>query len=279
MYNLAIPYFCHMNRFASFCLLITALIMTKCNDNTNDPADETTNTTTSNVAALSYSVVATYPHDTSSFTQGLEFYKGQLLEGTGMEGQSKLLEVDLRTGKANRKITLDPKLFGEGITVLNDTLYQLTWQNKKVLVYSASDFKLIKEIPINTEGWGITNNGKELIVSDGSSNLYFYEPSTFRLLRSQGVTADGTPVANLNELEYINGFIYANQWQAPYILKIDPNSGQVIGRIDLTQLATRARAANPNEQYLNGIAYNPETKKVYVTGKYWPELYEISFAF
>jgi glutaminyl-peptide cyclotransferase len=267
-----------MNRFVSFCLIAVAVFLTNCNSNSDTPASELPAENKSNVAALSYSVVATYPHDTSSFTQGLEFYKGQLLEGTGMEGQSKLMLVDLKTGKANKQIKLDSSLFGEGVTVLNDTLYQLTWQNKKVLVYTAKDLKKIKEIPINTEGWGITNNGKELIVSDGSSNLYFYEPSSFRLMRTQGVTEDGSPAVNLNELEYINGFIYANQWQYPYILKIDTNSGQVLAKMDLTQLANRAKAVNPKEQFLNGIAYNPDTKKVYVTGKYWPELYEISFS-
>lgn len=268
-----------MNRLVSFLSLAAAVCLTNCNSNTDVPSNESPAENKSSVAALSYTVVASYPHDTSSFTQGLEFYKGQLLEGTGMEGQSKLMQVDLKTGKASKQIKLDSSLFGEGITVLNDTLYQLTWQNKKVLVYTANDFKKIKEFPLNTEGWGITNNGKELIVTDGSSNLYFYEPSTFRLMRTQGVTEDGSPSVNLNELEYINGFIYANQWQYPYILKIDPNSGHVLGKMDLTQLTTRAKAENPKEQYLNGIAYNPETKKVYVTGKYWPEIFEISFAF
>lgn len=277
-FNHPIPYFCQMNRFLSISLITAALVFTKCSDNAGAPTDETPAENRSSVAALSYSVVATYPHDISSFTQGLEFYNGQLLESTGMEGQSKLMQVNVKTGKATKQVSLEPPLFGEGITVLNDTLYQLTWQNKKVLVYTAKDFKKIKEFPINTEGWGITNNGKELIVTDGSSNLYFYEPSTFRLLRTQGVTEDGSPSVNLNELEYINGYIYANQWQYPYILKIEPNSGHVVGKIDLSALAQRAKAANPKEQYLNGIAYNPETQKVYVTGKYWPELYEISFA-
>ncbi|HYH15516.1 MAG TPA: glutaminyl-peptide cyclotransferase [Flavisolibacter sp.] len=268
-----------MNRFLSFYLIASALILSNCSDNAGAPIDESPAENRSSVAALSYSVVATYPHDTSSFTQGLEFYNGLLLESTGNWKSSRLMQVDLKTGKAIKSIPLRDSLFGEGITVLNDTIYQLTWQDHVVLVYSAKDFKKIKEFPINTEGWGITNNGKELIVTDGSSNLYFYEPSTFRLLRTQGVTEDGSPAMNLNELEFINGFIYANQWQYPYILKIDPNSGHVVGKMDLTQLAQRAKAANPNEQYMNGIAYNPETKKVYITGKYWPELYEISFAF
>jgi glutamine cyclotransferase len=267
-----------MKRVLYFSLAMAAFTLTNCTDNNTDvTADPATETTSTNVAAISYTVTATYPHDTSSFTQGLEFYKGQLLESTGNWKDSRLLQVDLKTGKANKSIPLRDSLFGEGLTVLNDTIYQLTWQDKVVLVYTAADFKKAKELPINTEGWGITNNGKELIVTDGSSNLYFYEPGTFRLLRTQGVTENGSPAMNLNELEYIDGFIYANQWQYNYILKIDPNSGQVIGKLDLTELANRAKASNPKEQWLNGIAYNPETKKVYVTGKYWPEIYEISF--
>lgn len=232
----------------------------------------------SNVALLSYSVGATYAHDTSSYTQGLEFYKGRLLEGTGYKGKSKLAEIDLKTGKALKEVKLDTALFGEGITVLGDTVYQLTWQEKKVLVYTAKDLKKINELPLNTEGWGLTNNGKELIATDGSSNLYFYEPRTFRLLRVQGVTADATPIAGLNELEYINGFIYANQYQQPYIYKISPETGEIVGRFDLTDIVNRLKAKAPWADVLNGIAYNPETKKLYITGKWWPELYEINAA-
>lgn len=244
----------------------------------NDDVQNTTPAAPSNVAALSYTVAAVFPHDTSHFTQGLVFYKGQLLEGTGNYGKSKLLQTNLKTGKAVKEVALDKQYFGEGITVLNDTVYQLTWKENIVFLYSAKDFKKLNEFPINTEGWGITHNGKELIVSDGSSNLYFYDPSTFRLLRTQGVTEDGSPAVNLNELEYIDGFVYANQWQYNYILKIDPNSGQVVGKLDLSALNDRAKAKNPQAEFLNGIAYDDEANKVYVTGKDWPEIYEIQFA-
>jgi glutamine cyclotransferase len=224
-------------------------------------------------------VAATYPHDTSSYTQGLEFYNGVLLEGTGNYGKSKLMQTDLQTGKVIKSIALDSAIFGEGITVLNDTIYQLTWKEKKVLVYSAKDFKKLTEFPLGTEGWGLTNDGKNLIATDGSANLYYYEPSTFRLLRTQGVTEDGSPAVNLNELEYINGFIYANQYSiSNYIFKIDPASGQVVARLDLTDLVKRIKAKHAQAAELNGIAYNPETKKIFVTGKHWPELYEINFA-
>src|ERR1700733_7740592 len=174
-----------------------------------------------NPSVLNYTINNTYPHDTSSFTQGLIIYNDKLYEGTGENGQSKLLLVDLKTGKAETEVKLDYKYFGEGITILHDTIYQLTWQNNIVFAYTLKDFKKIKEFPISTEGWGITTDGKNLIVSDGSSNLYFYEPSTFLLLHTQSVTDAGSLAYNMNELEYIDGYVYANQWQLPYIFKID----------------------------------------------------------
>lgn len=266
-------YFCFMKLFFPF--LAGLFFLASCSD--NNPAQTTTTATEPAIPVLSYNIVQSYPHDTSSYTQGLEFYDGILLEGTGLEGKSKLARVDLTSGKALKNIALDSALFGEGITVLHDTLYQLTWQNKKVLVYTAKDFKKIKEFPLNTEGWGLTNDGKNLIVSDGSSNLYFYEPATFRLLRTQGVTESGSPAYNLNELEYINGFVYANKYEYNDILKIDPTSGQVVAKLDLSDVVTRVQNKDPQINFLNGIAYDSITKKIYVTGKLWPELFEISF--
>jgi glutamine cyclotransferase len=259
-------------------LLLVALLFVKCtNEDTNNGNEN--NEDRSNVTRLSYTVVAAFPHDTSAFTQGLEFYNGQLLEGTGLEKKSRLIRRNLNDANALQSVFIDSSLFGEGITVLNDTLFQLTWQNQKVLVYTAKDFKKIKEFPLTTEGWGITNNGKELIVTDGSSNIYFYEPSTFRLLRTQGVTEDGSPTIALNELEYIKGFIYANQYQYPYIVKIDPSNGLVVGKLDFTEVVQRTKAKYPQADFLNGIAFNPQTNKVYITGKLWPEIYEVNFPF
>lgn len=226
---------------------------------------------------LSYSVVSVLPHDTSSFTEGLEFYKNTLLESTGLQGRSKLLQYDPSTGKILKQVVLSPQYFGEGITVLHDTLYQMTYREHVVFVYAVKDFKNIKELPLNFEGWGLTNDGKNLIASDGSSNLYFYEPGTFRLLRTQAVTENGVPAVNINELEYINGFVYANQWQYNYILKINPTNGEVVAKMDLTDLVKKTNTNDSN--VLNGIAYNPATNKVYVTGKNWPSLYEIQFAY
>jgi len=269
-----------MKKVVHFLIAVPCIYLMSCanNDKNDDNTDGSTPAnTTASAPMINYSVVAVYPHDTSSFTQGLVFNNGEFLEGTGNYGHSMLYQVDLKTGKQLRKVALDPKFFGEGITVLHDTLYQLTWQEKTVLVYSAKDFKKIKEFPLNTQGWGITNDGKNLIVSDGSSNLYFYDPSTFQLMRTQGVTENGAPAVNINELEYIDGFVYANQWQYNYILKIDPNSGQVVAKMDLTDLVNRVKAKDPQADVLNGIAYDPATKKVYVTGKFWPDLYEIKF--
>jgi glutamine cyclotransferase len=251
-------------------------LMSGCKNNDTSPENGAGNAIPQ-TPVLTYTVVAAYPHDTSSYTQGLEFYNGLLYEGTGNKGFSKLLQVDLKTGKPAKALSLEPQFFGEGISILNDTLYQLTWQEKTVFAYDPKTFKRLKEFPLNTEGWGITNNGKELIVSDGSSNLYFYDPATFRLLRTQGVTEGGSPAINLNELEYIDGFVYANQYEYNYILKIDPASGQVIAKMDLSDLVNRVRSKSPQINVLNGIAYDTATKKVYVTGKWWPELYEIQF--
>lgn len=231
--------------------------------------------TAPSVRTISYSIVNTYPHDTSSFTQGLVIYKGVLYEGTGMNGQSKLLEVDLETGKSTRKVALDSVYFGEGVTVLNDTIYQLTWQNKKVFTYDLR-FNKIKEFDLPTEGWGITHDETNMIVSDGTDKLYFYNPSDFSLSDTKSITEAGVPVFNLNELEYIDGFIYANQWQYPYILKIDPATASVVAKIDLSDIVKRIRPDDQDyDKVLNGIAYNKETKKMYVTGKYWPSLFEI----
>lgn len=227
--------------------------------------------------SMSFSILSTYPHDTSSYTQGLLFYKGDMYEGTGNYGFSKLKKVDLKTGKAGQEISLEKKYFGEGVTILNDTVYQLTWKEKTVFVYTLKDFKKIKEFTIGTEGWGLTTDGKQLIASDGSSTIYYYDPATFKLLKTQDITEGGSLSYNLNELEYIDGFIYANQYQAPYIMKIDPATGQIVAKADLTSMWERIKAIDPDADVPNGIAFDAATKKIYITGKLWPELYEVQF--
>lgn len=227
---------------------------------------------------LGHTIVQVYPHDTSFYTQGLTFYKGELYEGTGdpgYRGQSRLMKIDLKTGNVLKKISLSNKYFGEGITVLRDTIYQLTWQQNVVFVYTLKDFQKVKEYKIDTEGWGITNDGKQLIVSTGSGVLYYYEPSSFKLLSKSSIMEGNNQTYNLNELEYINGFVYANQYEYPYILKIDPAAARVIAKYDVTDMWKRVRTINPEVDVPNGIAYDSITKKIVVTGKYWPEMYEI----
>lgn len=227
---------------------------------------------------MSYSIISTYPHDTSSYTQGLLIYKGDMYEGTGNYGFSKLKKVDVKNGKPLQEISLDKKFFGEGVTILNDTVYQLTWKEKKVFVYTLKDFKKVKEFDVDIEGWGLTNDGKNLIVSTGSSDLFYYEPATFKLLKAQTVTESGSPSFNLNELEYIDGFVYANQYQFPYIFKINPATGQIVAKADLTAMWERIKKIDHDADVPNGIAYDTATKKLYITGKWWPELYEVQFS-
>jgi len=227
--------------------------------------------------SMSYSIVATYPHDTSSYTQGLLIYNGVMYEGTGNYGKSKLKMVDLKTGKSQQEISLDKKFFGEGVTILNDTIYQLTWKEKTVFVYLLKDLKKIKEFPIEIEGWGLTTDGKNLIASNGSGDLFYYEPSSFKLVKTQTVTEAGSPSFNLNELEYIDGYVYANQYTYPYIFKINPGTGEIEAKADLTQMWDRIKAIDPDAEVPNGIAYDAAAKKIYITGKWWPELYEVQF--
>lgn len=263
---------------SAFKWALIASLLASCNDDEPPSTNGKTNGPLG-PRALTYSIIATHPHDTSFYTQGLEFYKGELYEGTGSGSAagSFLMQIDRETGKAKRKLALDKEYFGEGITVLNDTIYQLTWQNKKVFVYTVNDFKKITEFNLNTEGWGLTNNGTELIASDGTSKLYYYEPGTFRLLRTQSITEAGALSYNLNELEFVEGFLYANQYQFPYIFKIDLNTGTVVAKADLSQIWSRVKTLKPDADVPNGIAYDSTSKSFFITGKLWPEMYEVQF--
>ncbi|MBO9683266.1 MAG: glutaminyl-peptide cyclotransferase [Flavisolibacter sp.] len=224
------------------------------------------------------SIVSTLPHDTSSFTEGLEFYDSTLIESGGNYGHSKLFQYDPKSGKVLKELKLDDKYFGEGITVLHDTLYQLTYREKTAFLYDVKTFKKIKEIPFEVgEGWGLTNDGKNIIASTGSSNLYYFEPGTLKLLKTLNITENGAPVPNINELEYVDGYVYANQWQYNYIVKIDPSTATVIAKLDLSAIVDTVNKEYPGAAELNGIAYSPVTKKFYVTGKHWPRTFEIQF--
>lgn len=230
---------------------------------------------------ISYSIVKVYPHDTSSYTEGLEFSNNILYESGGNYGASKLVQKDI-DGKIEKSIPITKEYFGEGITILNNKIYQLTWREHTVFVYDATTLKKINELTWPYEGWGMTNNGKNLIISTGSSNLYFVDPENFKILNQISVSDNYGPVSLVNELEYVNNFIYANVYESDYILKIDPETGKVLGKIDLSGLLQKSgmnyNAQNypgSNGNVLNGIAFDSSKKVFYVTGKMWPALFEI----
>lgn len=218
-------------------------------------------------------VVAEYPHDTESYTQGLFFHEGQMYETTGLHGKSTLRKVDLETGKPVVRLDFGQKYFVEGSVVLNDNLYILTWESKVAFVYDADSLKYKSTWSYPREGWGITTDGKQLIASEGSSILYFMDEK-FSLQRRVYVKHEDRPVMWLNELEYINGRIWANVYTSDEIVIINPKDGRVEGVIDCRGLLPK-ELHDANTDVLNGIAYNPETKKIYLTGKNWPKLYEI----
>lgn len=223
---------------------------------------------------LSYKVVNTYPHDPTAFTQGLEIEDGVLYEGTGLEGQSTLRAVDLETGTVLKLHELPDTVFGEGITVYSDTIVQLTWQSRIGYIYERASFAPIREWQYPTEGWGLTNDGQRLIMSDGTANLYFRDLQTMEEIGRVEVRAEGQPVPMLNELEFIDGKVYANIWQTDRIAQIDPASGQVVAWIDLSGLLS-AEDRSQTVDVLNGIAYDASADRLFVTGKLWPKLFEI----
>lgn len=224
---------------------------------------------------LGFRIINTYPHDPGAFTQGLFFHDGVLYEGTGQESGSTLRTVELETGKVIRQHTLDPSLFGEGITLYKDRIFQVTWQNKVGFVYNRSDFKQINKIFYQGEGWGLTTIGDRIVRSDGSNILYFHEPEMFDAVSRLEVYDNERKVDQLNELEYINGEIWANIWMTDLIARIDPKSGKVNSYVDLTRLFPEAKRRESNADVLNGIAYDQLNKRIFVTGKRWPGLYEI----
>jgi len=221
-----------------------------------------------------YEVINTYPHDPTAFTQGLVWADGVLYEGTGLYGQSSLRKVDLESGQVLQSLALPADLFGEGVTLFNDQIYQLTWQAHIGFVYAKETFTMRRQFSYPTEGWGITHDGETLIMSDGSSTLYFWDPETLDEIGRIQVTAQSEPVVRLNELEYIDGLIYANIWQTDRIARIDPQTGAVEAWIDLTGLLP-AEARTGSEDVLNGIAHDAENDRLFVTGKLWPLLFEI----
>jgi glutaminyl-peptide cyclotransferase len=225
--------------------------------------------------ADSYQIVHTYPHDPKAFTQGLIYVDGHLYESTGLTGRSSLRMVDLSSGQVMQNYNLPQEYFGEGLTDWGSTLIQLTWLSHKAFVYDRFSFRQLKTLSYEGEGWGLTHDDKELILSDGTPYLRFLDPNSFRVThRIHVVDEDGHAIENLNELEYIHGEIYANIWQTDEIIRISPRTGKVIGHIDLSGIIDKGELQG-NGAVLNGIAYDAAGDRLFVTGKLWPKLFEI----
>ena len=259
-------------------VLALALVSLQCNGGTgaNLPANTAPANTAANAAPVNYGyeVVNTWPHDADAFTQGLIFAEGKLYESTGQVGSSSLRLIEPQTGKVLKKIDVPPPFFAEGITLLNGKIYQLTWQHGIGFIYDAQKMEQIGRFEYNGEGWGLTTDGRSLIISDGSNLLKFIDPDSFRVTKTIAVADGKLPVKELNELEYVNGEIYANIWHDQRIAAIDPQTGRVTGWIDLSGLLP-AGDIRDQEAVLNGIAYDQGGKRLFVTGKLWPRLFEI----
>lgn len=223
---------------------------------------------------MTYEVVNTYPHDPTAFTQGLIYHAGYLYESTGLYGESSLRKVELETGEVLQRVELPANTFGEGLALWEDRLFQLTWQEGIGFIYALTDFAFLGQFTYPTEGWGLTHDGHQLIMSDGSHRLYFLNPETLQIVGDVEVYNQGQPVERLNELEYINGEVFANVWLTDKIVRIDPASGEAVGWIDLQGILPED-LITPSTDVLNGIAYDPEENRLFVTGKNWPLLFEI----
>ena len=222
---------------------------------------------------LNAKVISLTPHNTVNFTQGLEFYQNELFEGTGQYGESKVMKTELSSGNAKKSVTIEATCFGEGITIFQDKVYEITWKEQKCFIYDANTLALEKTINYVGEGWGLCNDGKNIIMSDGSERIYFRNPNTFEITKTIEIYDNIGPKINLNELEFLDGKIYANVWQENYILVIDPILGKVEKVIDCSNVVSQARGQG---EVLNGIAYNKNTNKLYLTGKNWSKIAEVT---
>jgi len=231
-------------------------------------------TTEPPVPVWTYDIVNTYPHDPSAYTQGLIYHDGVLIESTGLYGQSSLRRVELRTGKILKRIPVSGEYFAEGITLFKGRIFQLTWVEGKGFIYDPASFRVVGEFAYEGEGWGLTNDGRALIMSNGTSEIRFINPDSFKTEKTISVNLNGRPVPMINELEYIKGEIYANIWQADLIIRIEPKTGRVLGLIDMTGLLSE-NSADPANDVLNGIAYDEKEDRIFVTGKRWPKLFQI----
>lgn len=265
-----------MKKYSALAILI---IFAACTGNDKE-AEQDDSVKPIPVPLIGYNIIAEYPHDTSAYTQGLEFYNGKLYEGTGDYETSSIRVTDHKTGRVEKKHMMGTdSIFGEGITIFNNMVYQLTWENNIVYVYDVKNIdKPMKTFKWPYKGWGITHNSTDLIISDGSSTLYFVNPDDFRLKSTIRVATDAGAVDQLNELEYIDGFVYANVYYKDIIVKIDPESGRVVGQMNLPGLKEKYF---PNQfiagrtDVLNGIAYDSTKKTIFITGKRWPKMFEL----
>lgn len=268
-----------------FTFTISALFLYSCSSNPDQPANPAdTQAAAPAIPNIGYQVLKTLPHDTTLFTEGLTIHDGQLYESTGSpqelpQTRSLVGPLDTLTGKMQNKIELDRNTyFGEGIVFLKGKLFELTYQNHVCFVYDAKTFKRIGQFNFdNKEGWSLTTDDSLLIMDDGTDKLTFIDPNSYKPVKKLQVIQNGVPRDSLNELEYIKGYIYANIWQNNNIVKIDPTTGKVVGSLDLTNLVFDARNRYATAEVLNGIAYDKQTDKIYVTGKLWPTIYEIWF--
>ena len=224
-----------------------------------------------------FAIIRVFPHDTSAYTQGLAYRDGFLYEGTGRNGQSSLRKVRLETGEVIQRLDLASEYFGEGITLVKDKVVQITWKSGVGFVYDLNNFQLLRKFSYSGEGWGLTANGHQLFMSDGTSEIRVFDAETFREIRRFKVHDGPTPVDQLNELEFVEGQIFANVWHSNLVAKISPQTGEVVGWIDLGGILSPVYRLEP-EAVLNGIAYDPLRKRLFVTGKLWPSIFEIRLA-
>lgn len=262
-------------------VLIAVCLLTSCGP--NQPVannNKVSNSNTAKVPAYTYEIVKVYPHDPTAFTQGLVFLNGVFYEGTGGRGsdtfRSSIRKVEVATGKVLQKRDMAPQYFGEGISVIGDKIYQLTWREHTAFVYGLSDLEPKKEFKYSGEGWGLTTDGTLLYMSDGTHVIRVVDPETFETKRTIVVNDErGAPIMQLNELEWVKGEIWANVWQKGTIFRIDPQSGKLLGRIELDALVTQEHSDNEDADVLNGIAYDEASDRLFVTGKLWKRLFEI----
>jgi glutamine cyclotransferase len=266
-------------------MLIIAFALTGCNNNTDSTDNNTIDTAaTSPVATpkpINFTLIAEYPHDNTAFTEGLEFVNGYLYESTGRYGQSDIRKTDLNTGKVLQSQKLDAKYFGEGITVFNGKIYQLTYQEKTGFVYDLKTMKLLQTFTFpNAEGWGMTHDSVNLIYSDGTDKIFYMDPNTFKEIRHIEVKDQYGQLFYINELEYIHGYIYANHWKTDTIYKIDPENGNVVAVANMKELRMQGSIPEPTNsetapEVMNGIAYDASSNRILITGKNWPKIFEV----